>query len=98
MAGSPTARPQPAPPVAQALPRSTPRLRGSRRADVYVIEKSHNDELFIINGEKFEAQTYCFNMEEGDEVMFLDGSPFGACASATLLNLRTREKCEVWCK
>lgn len=64
----------------------------------YEIEVSHNDELFVINGEKFEAQTYCFNMEEGDSVIFLDGSPLGACASATLLNLRTRDKCQVWCE
>lgn len=86
------------PPMAQTSPRAIPRPRSGRRADVYLIETSNNDELFIINGEKFEAQTYCFNMEEDDEVMFLDGSPFGACASATLLNLRTREKCEVWCE
>lgn len=91
-------RRQASPPMAQTAPRATPRARSGRRADVYLIETSHNDELFIINGEKFEAQTYCFNMEEDDEVMFLDGSPFGACASATLLNLRTREKCEVWCE
>lgn len=85
-------------PNAQAPPRATPRVRSSRRADVYLIETSHNDELFIINGEKFEAKTYCLNMEEDDEVIFLEGSPFGACASATLLNFRTREKCEVWCE
>lgn len=63
----------------------------------YEIETSHNDELFIINGEKYEAKTYCFDMEEGDRVIFLDGSPYGVCVSATLLNLRTRNKCEVWC-
>jgi len=75
-----------------------PRVGGVRRADAYPIEVSHNDELFVINGEKFEAKTYCFNMEEGDDVMFLEGSPFGVCVSATLLNLRTRNKCEVWCE
>lgn len=64
----------------------------------YEIEVAHNDELFIINGEKFEAQTYCLGWEEGDEVLFLEGSPVGACSSAELLNLRTREKCEVWCE
>ena len=32
----------------------------------YYIELSHNDELFIINGERYEAQTYCFDMEEDD--------------------------------
>lgn len=71
--------------------------RGSSR-ESYEIEVAHNDELFVINGEKFEAQTYCLGWEEGDEVIFLDGSPYGACASATLLNLRTREKCDVWCE
>lgn len=74
------------------------RARPSGRAAMYEIEVSHNDELFVINGEKFEAQTYCFNMEKGDSVMFLKGSPFGACASAVILNLRTREKCDVWCE
>ncbi len=89
---------QPHPPTIQAVPQSRARASGRSRADVYTIETSHNDEVFIINGEKFEAKTYCFNMEEDDEVIFLDGSPFGACASATLLNLRTREKCEAWCE
>jgi hypothetical protein len=64
----------------------------------YEIEVSHNDELFVINGEKFEAQTYCFDIEEGDKVIFLEGSPYGTCASAEILNLRTKEVCEVWCE
>lgn len=71
--------------------------RGSSR-ESYEIEVARNDEFFVINGEKFEAQTYCLGWEEGDDVLFLDGSPYGACASATLLNLRTREKCDVWCE
>ncbi len=71
--------------------------RGSSH-DSYEIEVAHNDELFIINGEKFKAQTYCLGWGEGDQVLFLEGSPYGACASATLLNLRTREKCDVWCE
>lgn len=64
----------------------------------YEIEVSHNDEFFIINDEKYEAKTYCYDMEEGDMVIFLDGSPYGACASAKILNLRTKEICEVWCE
>ena len=64
----------------------------------YEIEVSHNDELFIINGEKFEAKTYCFNMEEGDKVIFLEGNPNGVCVSAELLNLRTKNTCRVWCE
>jgi len=67
-------------------------------ATEYEIEVSHNDELFIINGEKFQAKTYCFNMEKGDKVIFLEGSPHGACASAELLNMRTKKVCKVWCE
>lgn len=63
----------------------------------YRIDVSHDDELFVINGEKYEAKTYCFNMQEGDKVIFLEGSAFGACASAKILNLRTNKVCEVWC-
>lgn len=64
----------------------------------YEIEVSNNDELFIINGERFEAKTFCFGMEEGDRVIFLEGSALGACASAEILNLRTNKTCEVWCE
>ncbi len=65
--------------------------------DVYKIETSYNDELFIINGEKYEAKTYCFNINEGDRVIFLEGSPSGACATATFKDLDTDVICECWC-
>lgn len=64
----------------------------------YYIEVASNDELFIINGERFEAKTYCFNMQEGDPVIFLEGSAYGACASAEILNLRTNDRCGLWCE
>lgn len=64
----------------------------------YRIEVSHNDDFFIINGEKFKARTYCFNMNEGDKVVFTDGSPLGVCVSATILNLRTEKLCRLWCE
>lgn len=67
-------------------------------ATTYLIEHSSNDELFIINGEVYKAKTYCFNMRQNDKVLFLEGSPFGACATAKLYNLRTKESCEVWCE
>tara|TARA_R110002073_G_scaffold4833_13_gene30840 strand:+ start:1723 stop:2016 length:294 start_codon:yes stop_codon:yes gene_type:complete len=67
-------------------------------ATEYEIEISHDDELLIINGEKYEAKTYCFNMEEGDKVIFLKGSAFGACVSAEILNLRTKKVCKAWCE
>jgi len=37
----------------------------------YEIEVSYDDEFFIINGEKFQAKTYCFGMEESDKVIFV---------------------------
>lgn len=64
----------------------------------YVIEASANDETFVINGEVFKARTYCFGFEKGDRVRFLSGSPFGACATATILNLRSGKTCKVWCE
>ena len=64
----------------------------------YEIEVSYNDDFFIINGEKYEAKTYCFNMHEGDKVVFVEGSPYGVCVSAKLLNLRSEKICNVWCE
>ncbi len=66
-------------------------------AETYTVDAAANDETFIINNEKFSAKTYCFNINEGDEVIFIEGSPFGACVSAEFLNLKTKEKCAVWC-
>jgi hypothetical protein len=84
--------------VAQSQEGRRPRDPRLSAASGYPVEVSHKDELFIINGEKFEAKTYCFNVEVGDRVMFIEGSALGACASATFVNLRTQEKCEVWCE
>ncbi len=67
-------------------------------ANSYEIEVAHNDEFFIINGEKFAAQTYCLGWDEGEDVIFLDGSAYGTCVSAVLYNLYRKEKCEVWCE
>ena len=47
---------------------------------------------------KYEAQTYCLGWDEGEEVLFIEGSPYGACASAKLYNLDRRESCDVWCE
>lgn len=79
-----------------AAPAQRPQV--PRVRDSYEVEVSHNDELFVINGERFEAKTYCFNMEEGDRVLFIEGSPLGVCVTATFVNLRTKDKCEVWCE
>ena len=67
----------------------------------YEIQIAYNDEFFIINDEKFSAQTYCFasdGFDQGDYVVFLDGSPFGACATATIANPKTGNTCELWCE
>ena len=69
-----------------------------KSSDAYEVEVSHNDEFFIINGEKFEAKTYCFDVEVGDEVVFADGGAHGACVSATIVNLRSKKTCELWCE
>lgn len=66
--------------------------------DSYLIEVAHNDELFIINGEKFEAQTYCLGWEQGESVIFTEGSALGVCVSAELYNLNRKESCSVWCE
>ena len=66
--------------------------------DDYEIEVAHKDEFFIINGEKFEAKTYCLGWDEGERVKFIDGSPNGICTSAELLNLDRNETCDVWCE
>ena len=79
----------------QPQQRSKPKLSSG---EGYEIEVAHNDELFIINGEKFEAQTYCLGWEEGERVLFIEGSAFGACASAQLLNINRSETCDVWCE
>lgn len=67
-------------------------------ATSYKIEAAVNDEKFIINGEVFEAKTYCLGWDEGDDVVFIEGSSMGVCTSATLFNLNRKEKCEVWCE
>lgn len=90
-----------APPVrnlttAASLRSNRPTTSQARQS--YLIEVAHNDELFIINGEKYEAKTYCMGWDEGDEVIFLDGSAFGACVSANLLHTDRKEVCEVWCE
>ena len=64
----------------------------------FPIELAVNDEHFVINGELFEAQTYCLRWEVGDSVVFLDGSEYGACATAELYNIDKGEACSVWCE
>jgi hypothetical protein len=64
----------------------------------YLVQASANDETFVINSEAFKAKTYCFNLNKGDRVIFISGSPSGACASARLLNVKTGRTCDAWCE
>jgi hypothetical protein len=64
----------------------------------YLIQASANDETFVVNSEVFKAKTYCFNFNQGDRVIFISGSPSGACTSARLLNVRTDRTCDTWCE
>lgn len=70
----------------------------SAAGSTYEIEASVNDEKFVINGELFVAQTYCFGFDKGDRVRFVAGSALGACASAKLLHTSSGQICEVWCE
>jgi len=67
-------------------------------ANVYEIEAAVDDNKFIINDELFGAKTYCMNWDEGQRVIFIQGSPYGACATAALYNLDREERCEVRCE
>lgn len=75
-----------------------PALEPTTATKGYAIQASANDETLVINGEIFKAKTYCFNFDKGDRVIFVSGSPSGACASARLLNVRTGRTCDVWCE
>jgi hypothetical protein len=85
--------------AASEAPTASTRLPvGGAYPATYFIEASEDDETFVINGETYRATTWCFGCQEGDEVQFLSGSPFGACASATILNLSSGETCDLWCE
>ena len=76
-------------------------LRAPQRCSspsTYLIEMVYNDAKFIINGEVYEAQSYCLGWGDGDTVIFLDVSAYGACASAELYNVERGDECSVWCE
>ena len=70
---------------------------GGTTPSTYLIEVAANDEIFIINGRKYEARTFCLGWDAGDSISFLKGSEFGACVSAELFNADRDETCDVWC-
>lgn len=63
---------------------------------VRYIDSVHDEEVFIIDDEEYEAKTYCFDMRRGDDVIFIESDP-DHCTSAHIFNLRTQRVCDVWC-
>lgn len=64
----------------------------------YLIQAAANDETFVIGNSVFKAKTFCFDVDKGDKVIFIEGSPHGVCVSAKFLNLRNDKICSVWCE
>ncbi len=77
---------------------SARRTKSHLSYESHEIEVSHKDKIFIINGDKYEAKTSCFDFEKGDKVIFLEGRPLGVCISTELLNLRNDRVCRIWCQ
>jgi hypothetical protein len=95
---SPIARSTSQPAIAVSpLPPSQP-TGDIQRTAAHVTEVSHGDATSIINREKYEAKNNCFNMEEGVPLTYVEGSVFGACLSAVIVNQHTDQMCEVWCE
>lgn len=65
-----------------------------------VVVATAKDETFVIElaGGKavFKARTYCFNVNEGDEVVFTKNP--SVCTSNTFVDKQTRKTCDVWCE
>ena len=65
-----------------------------------VVSSSANSNAFVVTtlfGDKlFPAQTACFDVLAGDQVVFTGFT--GACASNSFADLRTGKFCNVWCQ
>lgn len=53
---------------------------------------------FEINGLSFSARTTCPDLRAGDRVVFVSGSPHGACTTAVVENERSGRQCDLWCE
>lgn len=63
-------------------------------------EISKGGGYFIINDNQFSVRSGspgCFKMHSGDPIRFVEGGPSGICITATFVNLRNGETCDVWC-
>ena len=65
---------------------------------VFAVESSENDEVFVINGRKYRAKTYCYGLFPGARVKFIEGSSVGDCDSAKIVNLNRDQVCSLWCE
>ncbi len=72
-------------------------LSGDLAGKQTVIQASSDDQTFLVDGCVFEAKIYCFDVREGDKVIFVSRSSV-ACVSTEFVILRTGKTCEVWCK
>lgn len=66
--------------------------------DYHYIEKSYDDEEFVIDGDEYKAFGYCFDIKKGDPVIFVVDEPGSLCITAQILNLRTMRGCSIFCR
>ena len=52
---------------------------------------------WMIDGEVYKAQAYCFSLRKGDYVKFIEGTP-GLCVSAKVIKQFDSNICNLWCK
>ena len=61
---------------------------------------SENNNTFVIStmrdNETFVAKTLCYDVQEGDNVLF--SLSIRTCTSNRFVNLRNGQSCEVWCE
>jgi ribosomal protein S17 len=62
------------------------------------VQASPSAGSFLIDGIAFHAKVPCSDLRDGDPVIFLEGTPTGACVSAQILNVRSEEACELTCE
>lgn len=68
-----------------------------RAAGIYTIQERIGDDRLRINGVLFQMHSPCPDLQAEDPVMFLEGSPYGSCVTAQILNLRNKRHCSLQC-
>lgn len=62
---------------------------------VQSLDSNPDSDNFVIDNQTYDPKTYC-DMAVGDRVKFVENTP-DDCVDAQLLNLRTKQICNVWC-